>query len=157
MAAEDREDLALFLDELRELLKEAVYERRWLPRDVRAEVEEAFGPVRSRIDDLIDDLRATAESPELDSALEAVGLTGTQRKAKLSGFRRAVVAFGRFPVRSAFLAALKWGNVIVGSLGKVLPQAEVVKEFKEMIEAALSSPGRLRLRAERVWSWLLRR
>lgn len=35
MAEHDREDLALFLDELRELLREAVYRVRWLEPDTR--------------------------------------------------------------------------------------------------------------------------
>jgi hypothetical protein len=38
-----------------------------------------------------------------------------------------------------FRVVLKWGNLLLGSIGAVIPAAEVIKEFKEGVEGAATA------------------
>ncbi len=72
--------------------------------------------------------------------LEEAGLTGTSWKVKLKGFRRAfsnMLRAGKDKLRESTRSVLRWGNIILGSLASVLPPAEIIKEFKECVEADL--------------------
>jgi hypothetical protein len=64
-------------------------------------------------------------------------LTGSQLDFKLTGFRRLRERFRSFGSRHVFRRALRWADVILGSLAGVVGAAEPIKEFKEGVEAAI--------------------
>jgi hypothetical protein len=76
--------------------------------------------------------------PELDDALERVGLTGAGRELKVGLFRRALDRFRQFRSRRWVKSAFKFANIVLGSLGPV-PfvgiAAEPIQELKDAIEA----------------------
>lgn len=149
MAREDREQLDLFLDDLQSVLYEVVHQRtELLPADLRASYAAAFRQVELSI-------RATRDAlllppppadypgaPETygevsDEDLERAGLTGEQLGLKIRGWQRALGFFRRSPVRRALRRVFRWGNVLLGSLAGVIGAAELVKEFKEAVEAGV--------------------
>ena len=87
------------------------------------------------------DAQTRLDSP-VRRALEEIGLTGIQLQLKLQGFFGAIGRrVGRLS-RRWLREVLAWANVILGSLARVLPAAEVVKEYKECLEVALDYSGR---------------
>ena len=76
-----------------------------------------------------------------DGELVIRGLTGGQLRLKVTGFRRAVDRFRSAATdrlkKGFFRRGLRWANIILGSLGGVFVAAELIKEFKESIEASV--------------------
>jgi hypothetical protein len=106
--------------------------------------EEMLGLLREAYFDLVDAVLRLQEvllgelGEELDPSIEAVGLSGSGRQLKVTGFRRAVarVVEGLQGVRW-LRKAFDWGNIILGSLGAVPVAglvAEPIRELKEAIE-----------------------
>jgi hypothetical protein len=145
VASDDREKLGEFIDEIHNLLRVAVDRHRdWLP----AELQESYWSAFHALDKAVDVTRRQLEAPELsqpmggldeplDDRLERAGLTGEQLQLKLSGWRRALNRFFDRPGRGLLRRALRWGNVVLGSLAGAIGAAETIKEFKEAVEAGL--------------------
>jgi hypothetical protein len=129
----DRDRLCVFIDDVVYVLDETVKAQNILfPDSFRANLNDAWGNVSSRIDQIKNDIRNT--NTTTDRQLEAAGLTGAQLNLKLDGFG---AAFGNWKVKAGLKLlrrVLSWANVILGSLSFV---AEVLKEIKEAIEKAL--------------------
>jgi hypothetical protein len=145
MAFEDRQQLDAFVAELHDVLRTVIFEHSdWLPDDLWTSYEVAFMALRGSVDETRATLlpeRFTDPSAEyqqgLDIALERAGLTGTQLELKLSGWRRAIGFFRAGPTRSLLRRALRWANVLLGSLAGVVGAAEALKEFKETVETGV--------------------
>jgi hypothetical protein len=127
------------------VLGAVIFEHRgWLPRDLGGLYEEAYHEIEYAVGATRATLlpeeygRAPAVyAEELDSELERVGLTGSQLELKRSGWVRALARFEAAPVRSLLLRALRWANIILGSLAGVVGASEALKEFKESVEQGL--------------------
>lgn len=76
---------------------------------------------------------------EFDPAFEAVGLTGSGRNLKVTGFRQSLArVIGGLPGFRRVKKVFNWGNIILGSLGAVPGVglvADPIRELKESIEA----------------------
>jgi len=144
MALEDRQTLDTFVDEVHSLLRSVIFEHRdWLPDDLWQSYEAALSDLAQAVDEtrnaLFPDagLDAPRFAEQLDADLAGAGLTGTQLNLKVSGWRRALSRFAQSPARRLLRRALRWGNVLLGSLAGVIGAAEALKEFKEAVEAGL--------------------
>lgn len=135
-AQDDRKELILFLDELHELMELAILKHSsLLPKELVVHFHEVWKDSQTSFAELRHSLE------HVDAAqLNRVGLTGSHLRLKAAGFRRAR---GKKPNDTAegwrkwLLRLLKWANVILGSLSKLLDQADVIKEMKEALENGL--------------------
>jgi hypothetical protein len=130
-----RQDLRGFLKELEELLGEVDRHPEWFPEELVEPLRTARADIGSDFTRAHDELSDSAE--HLDGDLSGAGLTGPQLDLKLTGFRRIRERFRSFGTRSLFRRALRWADVILGSLAGVVGAAEPIKEFKEGVEAAI--------------------
>jgi hypothetical protein len=145
VAFDDRQQLDGFVGEVYDVLRTIIFERSdWLPRDLWTSYEVAFMAVAGSVEETRATLlpeRVADPSAEyqrgLDLALERAGLTGTQLELKLGGWRRAVRFFRATPTRALLRRALRWANVLLGSLAGVVGAAEALKEFKETVETGI--------------------
>jgi hypothetical protein len=145
VAFEDRQQLEAFVAELYDVLRTVVFEHsEWLPGDLRTSYEFAFLALGESVQETRTALlpeRFTDPSGQyqqgMDIALERAGLTGTQLELKLSGWRRAIGFFRAGPTRTLLRRALRWANVLLGSLAGVVGAAEALKEFKETVETGI--------------------
>ena len=131
---EDRTNLQKFLNEVEELLQ-GVLDRRaeLLPQDLHDYFLNAWQQVRISFSRARQSL-----SNVVESRLEEIGLTGSQLALKLFGFRRLLPLLGPGVWRVRVLKRiLNWANIILGSLGAVLPPVELAKEYKDAIERAI--------------------
>jgi hypothetical protein len=92
----------------------------------------------------VGEVHAELNSGRHDNELIKYGLAGEQLEPKKRGFRwnlRRLVQFEGALRRPYLIRALKWGNIILGSLSKELeksvPGIEVVKEFGEVLLTAI--------------------
>jgi len=132
---EARTQLTGFLDELKQLIDEIPKHPDWTPYQLKEALEEA----RKSLDHDFERARqglAQAGAATLDRQLSDAGLTKPQLDLKLSGFGRAVRRFRDAGGKVLFRRALRWANVILGSLAGIVPGVEAIKEYKESIEAA---------------------
>jgi hypothetical protein len=135
--ADDRRDLRQFVVEMRALLSAVVEGRHGeaeLPR-APEDLVRAWARLTERgvFDQAIEALR----DPAVEEGLQREGLVREERELKTRRFR---LALARWHVsgRIGFLKrVLKWGNLLLGSLAKVIPVLGGVKEFKEAGEAVL--------------------
>ena len=163
MEDHEREGLKEFLDGLQLLLDEAVNRHpEWFPSELAGPIESAWRDVRPVFERVSIDI----DSRDYDRALEDEGLAGSQLRFKLVGFAAAAREVGIVPRRTEVLAgglsdseeanayevvptrkrgatllkyfrvALDWGNAIVDSIGKAIPAAGAIGEFKKGVEAA---------------------
>jgi hypothetical protein len=54
------------------------------------------------------------------------------------GIRKWAREFFRNPTKRTFMKVAKWINILLGSVASIVPGGEVLKEFKELIEAAIA-------------------
>jgi hypothetical protein len=132
---EDRRDLAIWLDELHALLRSMIEHGAELVGQHRAEeFRRAWKAIEERRPlELAGEL---LERPEVEDDLETFGLVGPPLKLKLAGFRRSVRKLFFGFTWTNLKPALKWANVVLGSLTHAMPFIDPVKEFKESWEAA---------------------
>lgn len=143
MAVEDRQQLRVFVGELREFLEVAVHGDGVVSGEVVGQMTDAFveaveAGVFERVEaqlasDALDQ-PADAEDPSGPDRLGAVGLAGANLALKTSGWRRAREAMGGVFAPRAARRMFRWANTILGSLAVVVPPAEVLKELKEATE-----------------------
>jgi hypothetical protein len=168
MEVDERRDLTTFLSQFRELVDLAFSDHReWLP-------EKLVEPLRTAWDDLgprFDDVETAIESGEYDQALEFEGLSGAQLRAKRTVWRDVITAFhgerrrrtwGRIfgwsgRVLRLFKISMGVANTILESVGKVIPPAGAIKEFKGIFEGALSLGEETRGPVRRLWRRIKRR
>lgn len=133
---DDRTELIHFIDELHSLLEAVVFKHEQLfPADLLKPIHEAWKDA----DEAFVGLRSAIKQVD-EVRLTKVGLTGSHLKLKLTGFYRAKAKHRKDTAdgwRAWLLRLLKWANIILGSLGKVLDQADVIKEMKEALENGL--------------------
>ncbi len=124
---ETKDQLDKFLCEVKEELTIIIEKKRGeLPEQLWGHFVEAWKETENVIDTAREQL---SEKSEKD--LEKVGLSGNSLKLKLAGFKLAVTS-------GMIIKRLGWMNIILGSLCRVLPVLEPVKEFKEALEESLS-------------------
>jgi hypothetical protein len=112
----------------------------------RAAFRAGSGGDRSRDFDTLLDQHGLS-GPELDLKLEPFNrawerLQDEERKRRQSVWRKALSSlFPRRPgglrgrINRLLSSALRWANIILRSVGAVIPPAEAIKEFKEAFEA----------------------
>jgi hypothetical protein len=144
-AIPDRQRLADFLLILRDvLLRVLEYRQDLLPEHLWDPVQTAWPQANAAIAELQSDLTSPEDPIALDEQLNRVGLAGASLDYKLAGFN-AVIGPVRPPQGKQhagwFARVFEWSNVILGSLSEVLPDAEVLKGFKEAAEQGLKDVG----------------
>jgi hypothetical protein len=123
---------------VRQLLQKIIDARDLLiPLSRRDLLEAAWNDFMQQWDSLLGQLAQHQYQPQ---QLEQAGLTGSQLTMKLHGFWKAWEAFNWFVGRKRLKRVLEWINMILGSLGKVVPLVEALKELKEAIEEDLRPP-----------------
>ena len=139
------EELVNLLSKSREVLSTVMKSKeRFLPTDLHTEFEAAWPDVETwmrRIENFLQQPSAgleekllSVEHGNLEEQLSRAGLSGAQLKLKVAGFGRAYANFKKFPEFKPLNRLLNWINIFIGSLSKVLPVAEIIKEFKEAVE-----------------------
>jgi hypothetical protein len=153
MEDDDRRDLEAFLDEFRAMIDIAFEQNReWFPEQLIDQLEEAWRDLEPRFKEIKDGI----ESGEFDEILDAEDLSGPQLRVKravwvavlkeLDRERQARPRGGFFPrllgwgggVLRLFKTGLGLANDILESIGKAIPPAGAVKEFKGILEGAIS-------------------
>ena len=143
MAVEDRQQLQVFVGELRAFLEVAVHGGGVVSGEAADQMMAAFtetvdAGVFRRVEEHLGsdalDEPADAEDPSGPDRLQAVGLGGANLALKTSGWRRAREAMGGVFAPRAARRMFRWANTILGSLAVVVPPAEALKELKEATE-----------------------
>jgi hypothetical protein len=140
MAEEDRTDLRRFVDEFRELMEEVTDGRHpgLIPSEYRGELRQAFeelaGVFAQVSNALLDPAIETSAVPPARLSLTGADLIGPSRERKISAFRRGLARFRGRATHKTLGRALRWANMILGSLATVIPPAEALKELKEYAE-----------------------
>ncbi len=130
---EDIDNLNEFLTYLERLLKIVVDARDILfDEELRQRLLDAWDGVVKKFPDIKQELDSLSQSK-----LQAKGLSGKEAEAKLFGFKRVFRAFRKFGGLKLLRRALKWADVILGSLASIIPGIDSIKEFKESVEAGL--------------------
>ena len=122
---------------------------RVIPDSLELLVERSWAQIRESLIDVRGWLRGAKKGGQenVELALQRVGLSGDQLALKLTGFFQA---YHRFEARlsrglNQFVRhvreCLRWANIVLGSLAVVCEPAEPVKEFKEVLEAAIEYSG----------------
>ena len=94
--------------------------------EIPTELRELIGNTWPAIKIKIEETKYPLSMVEVDD-LAAVGLTGDSLKLKLKGFEIALNSKEHGSI-------LRWTNIILGSLSKVIPIVEPIKEYKEVLE-----------------------
>jgi len=138
----DRQLLAQFLVDLKYVLSAFLELRgQLLPAHLR-ELSVAAWESTDQAFSILQRLLLEPEDPILlVRRLRDVGLTDAPLRYKLAGFDRARQR--KQPIeprksRSWYRRIFGWANIILGSLAKVLPPAEIIKEFKESAEQGIA-------------------
>jgi hypothetical protein len=130
---EGRNALSQFLEDLKRLLDTLVEKR--IPSDSRQLFLDCLGDVKTAIDNAKNQLALVkTESGGAYNALHKAGLTGRSLRLKLREFYRSIKTA---PVE----AVLKMADVILGSLPDLFFPLELVREFKDTLEARLKHGG----------------
>ncbi len=140
MTAEERERLERFVTEVYDGLGEIIFNTEVLPADLGEDYRQAFHEADSSVEDTRRALWERTEEGSFavsDDAFERAGLTGAQLNLKVSGWRRAWARFRNDRRPRILRRALRWANVLLGSLAGVIGAAEPLKELKEAVEAGV--------------------
>jgi hypothetical protein len=130
---DDLDGLAVFLQDLKEVIKFLVNDR--VIEQDRQAFADYLPEIEVRIDIAIAKLRAIDNNDdELYVKLHNASLTGKPLKVKLGEYWRRIK-------RSPVVAVLKMADTILGSLFPILAELEPVKEFKETLESKLENDG----------------
>jgi hypothetical protein len=101
-------------------------------REASAELGGSFGATQARLN-----------TGEYDHKLPGAGLTGAQAVPKKRGFRRALSGWVKARKQEAtelvraLKPVLRWGRTYVSSLATVVPGAEAVGEFLEVVQNSI--------------------
>lgn len=120
---EPTEQLSQFLDKVQNELEMIVYDTY---RNIGPELSELLSSVWKELAENFDEAKKDLLDIKQEDLFD-VGLTGNGLKLKLKGFELAVANRLKKPI-------LRWINIILGSLSKILPVLEPIKEYKEILE-----------------------
>jgi hypothetical protein len=126
-----------FLGQVKELLASIVGDANLIPADLRLEFEEAL----QDLEDHFQRARQALGRPGIREELVAIGLAGKQLRLKIAGWRRALGRFWQTRTARVGRIAIRWADVILGSLHTVIPVVEVIGEFVEAVDAAINDEG----------------
>lgn len=138
---EARRELQAILGQLHGLMSKAMahpHPKDWCPADLILSLEAAYEDIGRAFGEV----QAELNSGKYDDDLVKVGLAGKQMEPKKRGFWQALKKFfnptkkGELPFLGALGFATRWSGIMVGSLAKIIPGAEVIKECIEVIHAA---------------------
>lgn len=135
MSAEDRAALQLFVDELEGFIARAVEPSPLLPPDRAAILRAAYRELVER--GAFDEVRDVLGDAGYDERLQHCGLTGTNLRAKLTGWTRALrrlIDSVPFPTIGSYRSVFRWANTILGSIIAATGLGEALKELKEAAE-----------------------
>ena len=108
------------------------YHDDWFDEDLRETVARACREVEP-----LWDKAAVTLNINVQTQLRDAGLLGAQGEAKVRGIKKWAREFFRNPNKRFFGKVAKWMNILLGSLASIVPGGEALKEFKEVVEAAL--------------------
>lgn len=135
-----RLDAQLLLGVLHGALHQAVEgAAAYLPPDRVEALRLAFADLRT----VLGATQAALNTGRHDGKLPAAGLAGAQAEPKKAGIIAKAVAFAQTSAQSAFdfvrglKPVLRWGRTFVGSLARVVPVAEPIGEFIEVVQNSI--------------------
>jgi hypothetical protein len=131
--ANDQEKLAEVLNNTSIILAYVIHEQRKIfPELLFPHIEAAWHEVHINIELLKSSvLNAT---PYKIKKLERVGLTGTQGELKYTGFTNDYREWKINRTIKLLKKLFKWMNMYLGSLSKVFIMADLIKEFKDIVD-----------------------
>ena len=143
----EQERLQKFLDEFKELIEDILRHPDWFPPELRTPLADAWQEVSPRIGRL----RGKVTESQYQEGLDDEGFTGPEFALKMAVWEEALRRARLGPLGAsrhrwwhAFFdwlrplqGVLKVANAILESIGKVIPGAGAVDEFKKMLEGAL--------------------
>ena len=136
----DRGLLVEFLTTLRSVLEDSLRDPQRAPWFLTA----LYDPLLGGWDDVQPSfdmaIRYLSEPPDpnlLDAQLAHAGFKDRLLPLKISGAVRAFDRLRGEGTKLAFKSVLGWANIILGSLGGIVPGIESIKEYKEVCEQAV--------------------
>ena len=139
------DELRELLDKLKLVLDESINGQEPLTTaDLTPKLRDAWPELQAAFREVDQALVSLAETNDQEQKLKKAGLTGASWKLKWYGFKRGFSRLwqaGREGLRKATGWLLRWSNTILGSLTTVVPQAEIIKEFKECVENDIAEQG----------------
>ena len=136
---EARYELQAILGQIHGLMSKAIeHPENWCPPELITALVVAYGDIGRAFGSA----QAALNTGKYDAQLVDWGLAGAQMEPKKRGFWQALRQFfdpvknGEPPLFGALGSATRWGGIIVGSLAREVPGAEVIKEGMEVIYAA---------------------
>lgn len=134
--ANDQEKLAEVLKKTSEILAYVIHEQRKIfPELLIPHIETAWHEVHINIEILQSSvINAT---PYKIKKLERVGLTGTQGELKYTGFTNDYREWKINRTIKLLKKLFKWMNMYLGSLSKVFIMADLIKEFKDIVDISV--------------------
>lgn len=134
----DRAALKTFLDEFADEIDYALEDAHahWFPPDVVAQLRRAWVEVRPRLEEI----KSAIDDQQNQSHFDREGFTGNQMAAKIAVWRaRSRPSWWRSALGwlRPFQGALKIADAILESIGRVVPAAGAVEEFKKILEGSL--------------------
>lgn len=134
--APDRRELRFFLQDLRLLLQDMVdARRRLMPEQLEADFLAAWTEINRR--QVFEEAFVVLRDPAVEEGLEREGLVEREGRLKRIPVTRWLARWRQTGGLDALKHVLKWANVYLGSLAKVIAVLGAVKEFKEVGEAGL--------------------
>jgi hypothetical protein len=138
---QERREIQAFLGQLHGLLRTALHpledDPKWFPStELQDQLNEAYLDCGAAFGQVQGELN----SGKFDKKLADRGLHGPQCRLKITAWLRNVRAFYKTKGKGPLLRALRWANVMLGSLG-IVPGADLIKEFTESVVLALEEPG----------------
>lgn len=135
----DKHQLLYLLKETEEILNAAIDEKGIvLPKYLRESITAAWPEVSSALCAAKEEL--SKHWAQCRPFLQRAGLMGKQLGLKMAAFEDALWKWKREKAYWHYRAVLKFINILLGSLARVPPIGpfmEMVKEFKEIIEATM--------------------
>jgi hypothetical protein len=135
---DDRRALANFVSEVRWLLGQMLEDREtWFPSDLREPLRSAWEEIQPSFDMATRYLIEPPDANLLEAQLAHAGLARRQLALKRTRWERARDALRERLTRPVLKRALRWANIILGSLAGIIPGGDAIKEYKESVEQAV--------------------
>ncbi len=134
--ANDLEKITEVLGNTRTIIAYVIHEQRHIfPQALLPLIDAAWDDVNKHIEILQVSIRDA--SPYKIKKLASVGLTGTQGELQHTGFTNDFREWRINRTIKLLKKLFKWMNMYLGSLSKVFGMADLLKEFKEIIEISV--------------------
>jgi hypothetical protein len=136
-AGEDRAQLVDFLREVQEFLPDTLNDHPdWFPAELLEPLSAAWDELQPSFEMAVGYLSDPPDPDLLDTQLAHVGLRGKQLALKLGGVGQSLGRLRSEGTKRALRSLLGWANIILGSLGGLVPGGEAIQEYKEAYEQA---------------------